>query len=267
MTYSYTQISQYLACPRRYRYRYLDGWKEKETRASLLFGRAFEQALAAFSLRQDSAAVFFEQWGRYRDTTLEYPNGSSWDRMAHQGVHLLQQFAQEDRIRIREPRRNLQVKLTRPMPYGNEFVAYLDAIGYFQNTRCLVEWKTTTSRYPEAPDGLLALDPQLVCYSWISGLSEVCLVVFVRKRLPEIQYIRLSISEDQRRELGELVQETISRIESGRFLPHSGVRFPQNGCVSCSYLGLCLGNQGLVEAKLIRRPGANDLDWIDELAS
>ena len=33
MTYSYTQISQYLSCPRRYRHRYLDGWQEKDTRA------------------------------------------------------------------------------------------------------------------------------------------------------------------------------------------------------------------------------------------
>jgi hypothetical protein len=31
MTYSYTQISQYLTCPRRYRHRYLDGWQEKDT--------------------------------------------------------------------------------------------------------------------------------------------------------------------------------------------------------------------------------------------
>ena len=28
MTYSYTQISHYLTCPRRYRHRYLDGWQE-----------------------------------------------------------------------------------------------------------------------------------------------------------------------------------------------------------------------------------------------
>jgi CRISPR/Cas system-associated exonuclease Cas4 (RecB family) len=48
LTYSYTQISQYLTCPRRYRYRYLEGWKEKDTRAALLFGRAFENALGAF---------------------------------------------------------------------------------------------------------------------------------------------------------------------------------------------------------------------------
>src|SRR5215470_7753100 len=51
MTYSFTQISQYLRCPRQYRYRYLDGWREKEDRASMIFGRCFEKALAASSSR------------------------------------------------------------------------------------------------------------------------------------------------------------------------------------------------------------------------
>jgi hypothetical protein len=36
MVYSFTQISQYLRCSRSYRYRYLDGWREKETRASMV---------------------------------------------------------------------------------------------------------------------------------------------------------------------------------------------------------------------------------------
>src|ERR1039458_4630749 len=62
MTYSYTQISQYLSCPRRYRHRYLDGWQEKDTRAAMLFGRAFEQAVAALFRREDPASVLFEQW-------------------------------------------------------------------------------------------------------------------------------------------------------------------------------------------------------------
>jgi hypothetical protein len=68
MTYSYTQISQYLSCPRRYRHRYLDGWQEKDTRAAMLFGRAFEQAVAALFRREDAAAVLFEQWGVCKDT-------------------------------------------------------------------------------------------------------------------------------------------------------------------------------------------------------
>ena len=48
MTYSFTQISQYLRCPRQYRYRYLDGWREREDKASMMFGRCFENALSAY---------------------------------------------------------------------------------------------------------------------------------------------------------------------------------------------------------------------------
>src|SRR5205814_558311 len=148
MVYSYTQISQYLTCPRRYRHRYLDGWQEKDTRAAMLFGRAFERALAAYFLRQDAAASLFQEWKLYQD-------------------------------------------------------------------------------------------PQLVCYSWISGMSEVAQVVFVRKRLVEIQYLRTTINDEQRREFGQLVEATIRQIESAQFLPHSGIRLPQNPCSSCPYVGLC----------------------------
>lgn len=39
MTFSHTQIAQFVRCPRSYRYRYLEGWREKETRAAMVFGR------------------------------------------------------------------------------------------------------------------------------------------------------------------------------------------------------------------------------------
>ena len=265
MTYSYTQISHYLGCPRRYRHRYLDGWREKDTRAAMLFGRVFEKALAAYFCREDSTAVLFEEWGAYRETPLQYSNGDSWEKALHRGVTLLERLAQDNRLRIRQPRRNLQVKLLRQLSNGNDFVAYIDAIGSLDGTRCLIEWKTTTSRYTTEPEGLLALDPQLVCYSWISGIAEVALVAFVRKSQPEIQYLRTTISDEQRQQYGQLVEQTISQIEAGLFPRHSGIRFPQNGCLSCSCLGLCLGNQDLVEAKLVRKPGASDLDWLDQL--
>ena len=69
MTYSFTQISQYLRCPRQYRYRYLDGWREKEDKASMMFGRCFETALAAYFAREDATAVFFQEWRKYQDTS------------------------------------------------------------------------------------------------------------------------------------------------------------------------------------------------------
>src|SRR5207247_2325013 len=137
MIYSYTQISQYLTCPRRYRHRYLDGWREKDTRAAMLFGRAFESALAAFFRGEDSSAVLFREWSACKQQDLQYSKYDSWDRMLQQGIQLLERFCQDNRIRIRQPRRNLQIKFMRPVSEKNDFVAYLDAIGKLDGTRAL----------------------------------------------------------------------------------------------------------------------------------
>lgn len=265
MTYSYTQISQYLSCPRRYRHRYLDGWREKDTRAAMLFGRAFEQALAALFRREDPAAVLCEQWSPYKDMELIYAGNDTWDRILQQGIKLLERFVQDDRVRIRRPRANQQIQFTRMLPSGDSFVSYVDAIGELDGIPCVVEWKTSSARYPEEPAGISSLDPQLVCYSWITGISEVAQIVFVRKKLVEVQYLRSTISDEQRREFGSLVDDTVRRIESGLFLPHSGTRFPQNPCTTCPFLGLCLDKSELVETALVRKPGV-DLGLFDELS-
>jgi len=66
MTYSYTQISQYLTCPRHYQHRYLEGWKEKDTRAAMLFGR------------EDPRAILFSEWSASQNRGLHHCNGDSW---------------------------------------------------------------------------------------------------------------------------------------------------------------------------------------------
>src|SRR5881275_1825366 len=136
MIYSYTQISQYLTCPRRYRHRYLQGWVEKDTRAAMLFGRVFENALGAFFHRQDSAEVWFREWSAYREAALHYSKSDNWDRMLQQGIQLLDRFCQDGRVRIRQPQRNLQIKFSRPFPGGNDFVAYVDALGELDDRGC-----------------------------------------------------------------------------------------------------------------------------------
>ncbi len=264
MTYSYTQISQYLTCPRKYRHRYLDGWQEKDTRATMLFGRAFEQAIAALFRHEDPASVLFEQWAPCKEMNLICSGNDTWDRMLQQGIQLLERFAQDGRVRVRRPRSDQQIQFTRMLSSGNNFVAYVDAIGELDGTPCVLEWKTTSARYPDEPQGIAALDPQLVCYSWMTGIDKVAQVVFVRKRLVEVQYLQASITEDQRQEFVSLVEDTVKRIESGLFLPHSGIRFPQNPCTTCPFLGLCLDQRDLVEASLVRKPGV-DLGLFDEL--
>ena len=76
MDYSYTQISQYLLCPRRYRHRYLDGWREKDNRAAMLFGRAFESALAALFRREDAPALLLREWSICRNQDLQYSSST-----------------------------------------------------------------------------------------------------------------------------------------------------------------------------------------------
>src|ERR1700675_2866412 len=89
MVYSHTQISQYIRCPRAYRYRYLDGWREKDTRAAMVFGRCFEKALGAYFEQQDCTAILFKEWGAFRDAPFEYRKADSWDRLAPPGARLL----------------------------------------------------------------------------------------------------------------------------------------------------------------------------------
>jgi hypothetical protein len=266
-TYSYSQISQYLSCPRKYRYRYIDGWQERDTRATTIFGRVFEHALGALFRHEDPGAAFYDEWSQYRNVVLEYSKADNWQRMREQALRLLEQFVRDERVMVYDPLRNLQVKYLQRLSDTSEFVAYVDGLGKLDDKNCLLEWKTSGARYPEEPHGLYSLDQQLVAYSWITGIADVAMVVFVRKREPEIQYLRTTITEPQRLEYAALVGETIRQIESGLYLPHTGVRFPQNGCVSCACQGLCLDQPDLVQLKLQRRPGGEALDWLDELAA
>ena len=263
MTYSYTQISQYLTCPRRYRYRYLDGWQEKDVRAAMLFGRAFEQAVAALFRREDPGAKLFEQWAACKNMPLAYSAHDSWDSMLQQGLLLLQRFVQDGRVQVSQGTQQ-QIQFSRALSSGASFVAFVDAIGELDGIPCVLEWKTSSARYPDEPSGIAALDPQLICYSWMTGIDEVAQVVFVRKRTAEVQYLRATISDEQRREFETLVEDTVRGVESGLFLPHSGIRFPQNPCTTCPFVGLCLEQRDLVDAALVRKPGA-DLGLFDEL--
>jgi hypothetical protein len=75
----------------------------------------------------------------------------------------------------------------------------------------------------------------------------------------EVQYLRTVITDEQRAEFGQLVEDTIRRVEAAQFLPHPGIRFPQNPCSSCRYVGLRLGKPELINIALVRRPGAQNL--------
>jgi len=251
--YSYTQLSTYLQCPLKYKYHYLDGWTEREDKASLAFGRVFQMGVEAQFLVNDSVEFFTKHWNAMKEVPLEYGNGDSWEKMLEQGQELLDRFREDQRVQFEDGHTDFQIKIRRPLPASQQhFLAYVDAIGWVDAVHCLIEWKTSTQRYPESPQRMLELDPQLVCYSWAAQLQDVCLVNFVRKKQPEIQYLHARIRKRQWKAFEQTLDMLVSEMEAGHFYPRSGIRYPNNQCLNCSYLGLCLRQKRLVEDKLVK---------------
>jgi hypothetical protein len=251
--YSYTQLSTYLQCPLKYKYHYLLGWQETENKAALVFGRVFESAVEAQFLVADSVQFFTERWAEVKDLPLAYTNGDSWEKMLEQGQALLEQFRQDTRVLIEDGERDFQIKFRRPLPLSQKhFLAYVDAVGYVDGRWCLIEWKTTTQAYPENLGRVLELDPQLVCYSWAAQCQQVSLVNFVRKKQPEIQYLRARIRKRQWKAFEQTLDLLVSEMEARHFYPRSGIRYPNNQCLNCAYLGLCIRKKALVEEKLVK---------------
>ena len=251
--YSYTQLSTYLQCPLKYRYKYLDGWQERDDKASLAFGRVFQMAVEAQFLVDDSVRFFAKHWAEVKGLKLEYSNGDSWEKMLEQGQQLLGRFREDQRVQIEDGRTDFQVKIRRPLPMSQRhFLAYIDALGWVDGISCLIEWKTSTQAYPAILPRMLELDPQLVCYSWAAQKQEVCLVNFIRKKQPEVQYIHARIRKRQWQAFAQTLDMLVSEMEARHFYPRSGIRYPNNQCLNCSYLGLCLRKKKLAEAKLVR---------------
>ena len=170
-----------------------------------------------------------------------------------QGQQLLEQFRTDQRVLIDDGCTAFQVRFRRPLPLSEKhFLAYVDALGYVDVHDCLIEWKTTTQCYPENLGRVLELDPQLVCYSWAAQWQQVCLVNFVRKKQPEIQYLHARIRKRQWKAFEQTLDLLASEIEAHHFYPRSGIRYPNNQCMNCAYRGLCLRKKALVKENLMK---------------
>ena len=99
---------------------------------------------------------------------------------------------------------------------------------------------------------MVELDPQRVCYSWAAQKQEVCLVGFIRKKQPQIQYLHARIRQRQWRAFEQTLDMLVSEMDAGYYYPRSGIRYPNNQCLNCAYLELCLRKRKLVEEKLVR---------------
>jgi PD-(D/E)XK nuclease superfamily len=111
VTYSYTQISHYIACPRRYRYRYLDGWQEAEVRASTVFGRVFEQAIAALFVGEDAQVVFADLWSKNEHESLNSASATAGTKCFNKHCICSSCLLCRMEVRILDPEADQQLRI------------------------------------------------------------------------------------------------------------------------------------------------------------
>lgn len=87
-----------------------NGWRERHPGDHVVRPRLRPGTVRLLPAR-DCAAVFFKEWVAHQNSPLEYSNGTAWDRMPQKGILLLERSAQDDRVRIRQPRRNLHYQV------------------------------------------------------------------------------------------------------------------------------------------------------------
>lgn len=211
--HSYSAGNDWHYCKRRYKLGRIDGWKEKEDKASLEFGNCIEAGIQFFFANKkrpnSSVEEFSRLWKKLENNpvyTYTEKEGS-WQDLFLMGSEMMRLFeATEPSLPFDNPRFQLNYKkevLPGTKYAGVDYSAYIDMrcdapfnhpklskikddafIELRQQPKIrqlLVDIKTSGSSLNELA-GLLTLDPQLRSYAWVTGIQDVSFLWFVKTR-------------------------------------------------------------------------------------
>jgi hypothetical protein len=207
--HSYSAGGDYDQSPLKYYLRRVMGWKEKDSKAAFLFGRAVEKAIEYYHDNRGVGIIekFIELWAGAKEIEgLQYTKTEKdWNNLNLDGIDMMKLY------KIRQPQL--------PIPLGNASVfqreyakevypgdpnygeivdaGKIDIVSYVDPSHPLlprVQWKpeygllrpiitdmkTSGIDFPENP-GIAAFDKQLRRYSWQAGIRDVALLWFVKK--------------------------------------------------------------------------------------
>ena len=186
---SSSSIDTYRLCRRKFKLSRIDGWKQKDRKASLEIGKCVESALQYYHENgmkpEDFADEFRRLWLKFKDVELVYTDQEkNWASIYTLGVEWAKLYEIVIRnLPIKNPKFQLQFKkkLWPGSKYDDlEFMGYVDILSTLDDgTRIIVDVKTAKSQLPVSP-GMMALDGQLRKYAWVSGIREVGFLNFVK---------------------------------------------------------------------------------------
>jgi len=190
------------SCPYKYYLRRILGWREKDIKASLLFGRALESAIQYHHEHNghDPIAKFKQLWGEHKENKdLVYTKTeASWESLDRAGSEMIKLYT------IRQPNlpiplnAQFQCEFTKEVFPGDENFGGIEHGGKLDITaavdynhpmlpkkqpngsafrRVIGDIKTSALDLDDRP-GIVAFDKQLRNYSWLTGISDVFFLWF-----------------------------------------------------------------------------------------
>jgi hypothetical protein len=179
--HSYSSGSTFRFCRRRYQLEKVKGWREKDNRASLRFGRCIEDAIQFHVNNNLSGGEdhFINSWVKVQEIpdlvyTEKEGDWSSLDRMGRVMLQLFESWWPNSGLA--NPKWQLEYKkevFPGDLKYaGLEFTSFVDLRADYQGKPLIIDIKTAAHGMSENT-ALLQLDPQLGDYSWVTGIPTV----------------------------------------------------------------------------------------------
>lgn len=243
---SHSRIAKYLLCPEQYRLYYVEGLRPRFPSASLIFGKAVHQALAALLQGgEDPVSSFLERWTGAKDAELTYPKRDSWESLRTAGEGLLEQFVKEEMPKLTGVQASERPFTLDVSTLDLPFVGIVDLVADVEEKRTVVDFKTSGSSYGghEA-----RMSDQLKAYRLAEpDTDRAAFCVLVKTKTPKIQW---QFADHGPAELLAFLEKAgiVGReIEAGRFFKRPGL-----WCSWCDFLPVCTGDRKGAEESLVQ---------------
>lgn len=248
--WSYSSISQYLACPLRFYFQRIIGLPQESVSSSLVLGSAVHTALAEYhrTVQQDEPTdtgklhqIIADSWNRREnETRISYRKAENKANLIDQGIALIEAYLKEP-----PPQNIIGIEQEIIAPIHNSrgeyletpLVAVADLITEDNEELIVREFKTSGRAYGEM-EAETSLQP--TCY--VNAVQEayghsaaVEYTLLIKTKTPKVQRLRTVRTDEDLGRLGDIV-ETIERaVEAQIFYP---VESPLN-CSTCPYRQPC----------------------------
>ena len=248
--WSYSSISQYLACPLRYYFQRILCLPQSSIGSGLVLGSAVHAALAHYHQglkfgrtpsREGIHKAYADNWaGREATQKIAYKDGESAGDLFDLGQTLLELYLEEP-----PPQQIFAVEQEIISPVHNSrgeyletpLVAVADLITVSDQGLAVREFKTAARAYSEI-EASTSLQP--TCY--VNAVQEVFgeqatveYTLLIKTKTPKLQRLQAVRTEQDLGRLGDIVENVERAVQAKIFYP---VESPLN-CSTCPYRSPC----------------------------